>query len=148
MLKGGAEFKRQKVLNRAVGNWNKEFLRTTDKGVARIRQVACTGVKCDLMDSKRWGWECMLQLQEAEDRKSSATTTWAAEFSLRVGESREFLGLWINSGAIHEAKRNRMTQVITCSFPCRKWLHMIGARASPRCELCRRERRHGQEAIE
>jgi hypothetical protein len=25
--------------------------------------------------------------------------------------------------------------------------HMIGARASPRCELCRRERRHGQGAI-
>ena len=25
---------------------------------------------------------------------------------------------------------------------------MIGARASLRCELCRRERRHGQEAIE
>jgi hypothetical protein len=25
---------------------------------------------------------------------------------------------------------------------------MIGARASPRYELCRRERRHGQEAIE
>jgi hypothetical protein len=48
MLKGGAEFQRQKVLNRAAGNWNKEFLRTTDKGVARIRQVACTGVKCDL----------------------------------------------------------------------------------------------------
>ena len=31
MLKGGAEFQRQKVLNRAAGNWNKEFLRTTDK---------------------------------------------------------------------------------------------------------------------
>jgi hypothetical protein len=25
---------------------------------------------------------------------------------------------------------------------------MIGARASPRCELCRREGRHGQEEIE
>jgi hypothetical protein len=51
MHKGGAEFQRQKVLNRAAGNWNKEFLRTTDTGVARIRQVACTGVKCDLRDS-------------------------------------------------------------------------------------------------
>ena len=63
-------------------------------------------------------------------------------------ESRKFLGSWINSGAIHEAKKRRATQVITCSFPCGKWLHVIGARASPRCELCRRERRHGQEAIE
>ena len=31
MLRGEAEFQRQKVLNRAAGNWNKEFLRTTDK---------------------------------------------------------------------------------------------------------------------
>jgi hypothetical protein len=69
MLKGGAEFQRQKILNLAAGNWSKEVLRTTDIGSARIRQVACTGVKCDLMDSTRWGWECMLQLQEVEDRK-------------------------------------------------------------------------------
>jgi len=69
MLKEGAKFQRQKVLKRAAGNWNKEFLLTTDKGVARIRKVACTGVKCELMDNERWGWECMLQLQETEDRK-------------------------------------------------------------------------------
>ena len=106
------------------------------------------GIKCDLMDSTRWGWECMLQLQETEYRKAPAATTCATEFLLRVGQSGEFLGLWINSGAIHEAKRRRATQVITCSFACGKWLHMIGARASPRCELCRREGRHGQEAIE
>jgi hypothetical protein len=60
----------------------------------------CTGVRCDLMVSKRWEWECMLQLQEVEDRKPPAATTWAAEFLLRAGESREFLGSWINSGAI------------------------------------------------
>jgi hypothetical protein len=59
----------------------------------------------------------MLQLQEVEDRKTPAATTWAAEFLLREGESREFLGLWITSGAIHEAKKRRATQVITCSFP-------------------------------
>jgi len=90
----------------------------------------------------------MLQLQEAEDRQAPAATTWAAEFLLRVGESMEFLGLWIKSGAIHEAKRRRATQVITCSFPYGKWLQMIGARASPQSELCRRERRHEQAAIE
>jgi hypothetical protein len=49
MLKGGAEFQRQKVLNRAAGNWSKDFLRTTDIGLARIRQVACTGIKFDFM---------------------------------------------------------------------------------------------------
>jgi hypothetical protein len=88
MLKEGAEFQRQKVLNRAAGNWNKEFLRTTDKGVARMQQIACTGVKCEFMNSIRWEWECMLQLQETEDRKTPAATTWAAEFLLRVGESK------------------------------------------------------------
>ena len=29
--------------------------------------------------------------------QNPAATTWAAEFLLRDGESREFLGLWINS---------------------------------------------------
>jgi hypothetical protein len=75
MLKGRTEFQRQKVLNRAAGNWSKEFLRTTDIGSARIRQLACKGVKCDLMDFTRWGWECMLPLQEVEDRKIPADTT-------------------------------------------------------------------------
>jgi hypothetical protein len=64
----------------------------------------------------------------------------AAEFLLRDSESREFLGLWINSSNVHEAKKRRAKQVITRSIPCGKWLHMIGARASPGCELCKRER--------
>jgi hypothetical protein len=34
----------------------------------------------------------MLQLQEVEDRKTQVATTWAAEFFLREGESREFPG--------------------------------------------------------
>jgi hypothetical protein len=33
---GGAEFQSQKSLNRSAGNWNKGFLRTTDKGLTRI----------------------------------------------------------------------------------------------------------------
>jgi hypothetical protein len=90
----------------------------------------------------------MRELQEVEDRKIPAATTWAAEFLIREGESKEFLGLWITSGAIHEAKRRRATQVITCSFPCGKWLHMIVARASPGCELCKSERQQRQEAID
>jgi hypothetical protein len=92
------------------------------------------------MDSTRWGWSCMLQLQEADNWEKPAATSWAAEFLLIDGESREFLGSWINSSAVHEAKKRRAKQVITCSFPCGKWLHMIGARASPGCELCKRER--------
>jgi hypothetical protein len=77
----------------------------------------------------------MLQLQEVEDRKTPAAATWAAEFLLRAEESSDcfLVGSRINSNNIHEAKRRRATQVITCSFPCEKWLHMIGARASLRC---------------
>jgi hypothetical protein len=47
----------------------------------------------------------MLQLQEADNWEKLAATTWAAEFLLRDGESREFLGSWINSSVVHEAKR-------------------------------------------
>ena len=101
---------------------------STDTGLHRIRQAASTGAQSDLMDSTRWGWSCMLQLQEMDTWGKPATTTWAAEFLLRDGESREFLGSWINSSAVHEAKKRRAKQVITCSFPCGKWLHKIGAR--------------------
>ena len=67
----------------------------------------------------------MTQLQETENRTSPAATTWAAEFLLRPGESREILGRWMSSNAIHENKKRRATQVITGSFPCRKWLHKL-----------------------
>jgi ribonuclease HI len=139
-LRGGAEFQRQKALNQAKNNWNKAFLCSTDIGLHKIGQAASTGAQSDLMVSTRWGWSCMLQLQEADNWENPAATIWAAEFLLRDGESRKFLGSWINSSAVHEAKKRRAKQVITCSFPCGKWLHMIGARASPGCELCKRER--------
>ena len=41
------------------------------------------------------GRRCMLQLQEAENWHKPAATTWAAEFLLREGESRECLGSWL-----------------------------------------------------
>jgi hypothetical protein len=82
----------------------------------------------------------MLQLQEAENWNKPAATTWAAEFLLREGERRECLGSWMNSNALNEAKKRRAKQVITCSFPCKKWLYRIGVRTSPECELCKRER--------
>jgi hypothetical protein len=55
----------------------------------------------------------MLQLQETDSWKKPATTTWAAEFLLREGESREFLGSWLHSSAVHEAKKRRTKQVIS-----------------------------------
>ena len=136
MVRGGAEYQVQEAMNHAVINWSKTFLRDTNAGLHNIGQAASMGVQGDLMSNERWGRRCMFQLQEDEN-----CTTWAAEFLLREGESREFLGSWIRSGAVHEAKKRRAKQVITCSFPCGQWLlHMIGARASPRCELFRRER--------
>jgi len=93
------------------------------------------------MDTERWGRRCMLQLQKAENWNRPAATSWAAEFLLREGESRECLDSWINSNAVNKAKKRRAKQVITCSFPCGKWLYRIGVRTSPGCELCKRERR-------
>jgi hypothetical protein len=148
MLRGGAESQRQKALDQAVANWSKTFLNSTDIGLRSIGQAASTGAQGDLMDNERWGWRCILQLQEAENWNKPAATTWAAEFLLQEGESRECLGSWINSSAVHEAKKRRAKQVITCSFPCGKWLHMIGARARPGCELCKRERRKGMASTD
>jgi hypothetical protein len=64
-------------------------------------------------------------VQETEDRQTPGATTSAADFLNREGESREFFCLWFASGAVHEAKKRRAIQVITCSFPCVKLLHMI-----------------------
>jgi hypothetical protein len=61
MLRGGAEYQMQRALNRAVDNWIKIFMSSTDSGLQRIKQAANTGAQSDLMDSTRWGWRCMLQ---------------------------------------------------------------------------------------
>ena len=72
---------------------------------------------------------------------SKAAGKWNHQYlMLRQGESRDILGQWMNSNAVHENKRRRATQVITCSFPCRKWLHKLYSHMSPFCELCRKER--------
>jgi hypothetical protein len=147
ILRGGAEYQ-MRVLDRAGTNWNKNFLLSADAGKQNIRQSASAGVQSDLMDAEGWGRRCMLQLQETENWNKPAAATWAAEFLLREGESRECLGSWINSSAVHESKKRRDKQVITCSFPCGKWLHMIGVRKSLGCELCRRERRKDKSSDE
>ena len=124
MVGGGAEYQVQEAMNHAVINWSKTFLRDTNAGLHSIGQAASKGAQGDLMSNERWGRECMLQLQEDENWNKPTTTTWAAEFLLREGESREFLGSWIRSGAVPEAKKRRAKQVITCSFPCGQWLHI------------------------
>ena len=61
MLRGGAENQMQRALNRAVDNFIKIFMRSTNSGLQRIKQAANTGAQSDLRDSTRWGWICMLQ---------------------------------------------------------------------------------------
>ena len=95
-------------MNRAVANWGKTFLRDTNAGLRNISQAASMGVQGDLMSNERWGRECMLQLQEDENWNKQTATTWAAEFLLRGGESREILGAWIRSGKGPEAKKRRV----------------------------------------
>jgi hypothetical protein len=118
MVRGGAECQVQEAMNHTVTNWCKTFLRDTNAGLRSISQAASMGVQGDLMSNDRWGRECMLQLQEDENWNKPTATTWVAEFLLRGGESREILGSWIRSGKVPEAKKRRVKQVITCSFPC------------------------------
>jgi hypothetical protein len=59
MLRGVAEHQMQRSLNRAVDNWIKIFMSSTDSGLQRIKQAANTGAQIDLMDSTRWRWRCM-----------------------------------------------------------------------------------------
>ena len=116
--KRGSEYQKQRVLDRAGTNWNKNFLLSVDVARQSIRQSASAGVQSDLMDAEGWGRRCMLQLQEAENWNKPADTTWATEFLLREGESRECPGSWINSSAVHEAKKRRAKQVML--IPMRK----------------------------
>ena len=46
--------------NRAVDNWIKIFMHSTNSGLQRIKQATNTGSQSDLMDSTRWGWRCMV----------------------------------------------------------------------------------------
>ena len=93
MVRGGAEYQVQEAMNHAVTNWGKTFLRDTNAGLCSISQAASMGVQGDLMSNERWG---------------RTATTWAAEFLLRGGESREILGAWIRSGKGPEAKKRRV----------------------------------------
>ena len=68
MIRGGAEFHRQKALNQAESYW-KGCMGSTDTGLRRIGQAASTGAQSDLMDSTRWGWSCMLRVRYTKPRE-------------------------------------------------------------------------------
>ena len=70
MIRGGAEFHRKNALTQARNNW-KDFMGSTDIGLHRIRQAASMGAQSDLLDSTRWGWSCMLHLQETDNGKTN-----------------------------------------------------------------------------
>ncbi len=53
MLRGGAEYHRQRVLDRAGTNWNKNFLISTDVGLRSIRQSASAGAQSFRLDGQR-----------------------------------------------------------------------------------------------
>ena len=90
MLRGGADYQMQRALNHDVDNWIKIFISSTYSGLQRIQQAVNTGAQSDLMDSTRWGWRCMLQLQETDSWKKPATTTWAAGFCLGKAKAESF----------------------------------------------------------
>jgi hypothetical protein len=90
MVGGGAEFQRQKALNQLTNNWNKAFLCSTDIGLHRIGQAASTGAQSDLMDSTRWGWSCVFQLQDTDNWVKPAATTWQLSFYLETVKAENF----------------------------------------------------------
>ena len=53
MLRGGAEYQVQRVLDRAGTNWNKNFLISTDVGLRSIRQSASAGAQSFRLDGQR-----------------------------------------------------------------------------------------------
>jgi hypothetical protein len=64
MREGGAEFQSQKVLTKAAGKMGAKssyVLRT--QGWHKSGRQHALEYSAKLMDIKRWGWECMLQLQ-------------------------------------------------------------------------------------
>ena len=114
----GAEFLRQRAVTKAAGKWNKQYLRDTDEGFHQLKQTAM-----EVLDTVEWNWQCMTQLQEAENRTSPAATTWAAEFLLRPEESREILGQWMRLGYRKKGERankNRYFVILPCGKADRK----------------------------
>jgi len=55
MLRGGAEYQVQRVLDHAGTNWNKNFLLSVNAGRQSIRQSASAGVQSDLMVARTGG---------------------------------------------------------------------------------------------
>jgi hypothetical protein len=89
------------------------------------------------MDSERWSERCDEAIRRGDSGLPS-TTTWAAAFLLRKGQSSEALGKWLTNRAVPWKRRRRTLQVITITFPCGKWLHRIKKGPTSECKRCRK----------
>ena len=106
------------------------WMQSTEEGLTGLR---CGVRSDDVMDSERWSERCDEAIKRGDSGMPS-TTTWAAGFLLRKGQSREALGKWLTSRAVPWRRRRRTLQVITGTFPCGKWRHKIKKRPTSKCE--------------
>ena len=109
-------------------------MQSTEEGLTGLRGGIRSG---DVMDIESWSERCDEALKRGDDGMPS-TTTWAAGFLLRKGQSREALGKWLTNRAVPWKRRRRTLQVITGTFPCGKWLHKIKKRPTSECERCKK----------
>ena len=111
------------------------WMQSTEEGLTGLRCGVRSG---DVIDSKPWSERCDEVIKRGDSGLPS-TTTWAAGFLLRKGQSREALGKWLTNRVVPGKRRSRRAlQVITGTFPCGKWLHKIKKQPTSECERCRK----------
>ena len=120
MRQGGAEFRRQKAVTKAAGNWNKQYLRDTDEGFHQLKQTAM-----EVLDTVEWNWQCMTQLQETENRTSPASENLVHDLlETACAAAEEYSDLQ----QVNEILRNciqRMKEAAEVDRQCNK--HLAGA---------------------
>ena len=122
----------------AARNWadrvwyhhNQRWMRATGEGRAAARDGK-------FKDEELWGKECFAALEQ-KNMNRPATSTWCTDFLIRERVGRDEVGHWLRNKSVPWKRRRRLIQVITNTFPCGGWLHKIGRRPSPGCELCKK----------
>ena len=72
------------------------WMQSTEEGLTGLRCGLRSG---DVMDSESWSERCDEAIKRGDNGMPS-TTTWAAGFLLRKGQSREALGKWPTNRAV------------------------------------------------
>jgi hypothetical protein len=150
--KGAGQFVVKSTRERATKRWRELYFergcqeclgrRVNPQAWMQSTEEGLTGLRCgirsgDVMDSESWSERCDEVIKRGDNGMLS-TTTWAAGFLLRKGQSREALGKWLTNRAVPWKRRRRTLQVITGTFPCGKWLHKIKKRPTSECERCKK----------